>query len=606
MSVLDQEILDITLREIVVSGPYDVSGKPQDILRVVFLLPYGHEFSLLCMGPLALYDLVNRRADVPAVAERAVVYDCLVTQGNRYVLPEGTDFRSIENPAPIRAADVLGVSITNSGDLPTFFKLLDVAGVPRRSEDRVFGVHPLVIGGNGGFANPEVLGDYLDAVALGEGEESMLRLIDIVHAAKRDGTSKADVLEQIAQVPGMYVPAMYTYGLADGGGITGVTPRSITVPNKVHPQYLEVDDLHDAHFVAPIIDAKRGMIVPTLGCRWDCHFCTLGVPPFRQAPFELLMSYVDRLEQHKVPQLIISSPTFTQYGKRYRLLDRLREYAERSEDGVTTIIGSVRADELSTRYLSAVSELGDFGHLFSELKLANARGIVTIAPEFASPDLVAAFNKTMTKDRVNRSLEMLRENEEFAHIMLYFIVGAPGETREDREAIADYVVDVFQRFDRADGTVIVKLQQFMPKPNTVSQRLPMCDPELVDAHIDDIRQRLLELVGSEAYESNFRVLWGESSRLLLESVCLRGDRRIGRILERLLDAGVEFGSISGEQLREALEAEGLNHAYYLGALDVGTPVPWEVVNTVDPAAEVALIETLASRADHHAGRDAVA
>jgi radical SAM superfamily enzyme YgiQ (UPF0313 family) len=596
MSKLQQEIAEIQAREQVVGGPYDLTAKPNSPLRIVFLLPYGHEYSLLCMGPLALYDLINRKPGIPAVAERAIIYDCLTHDGNRLQAPSGDTYRSIESPSPVADADIIGVSITNSGDLPSFFKLLDLAGVPRRNSDRKLGTHPLVVGGNGGFANPEILAEYMDAIALGEGEESMLRLIDLVHEGLATGKRRGYIFECMSRIPGLYVPSMYEHTLLPGGGVSRIVPRSLKVPDKVNPQFLDVEDLHDAHWAAPIIGGSRGMIVPTLGCRWSCHFCTLGVPPFRQAPLALLMNYLDRLEELKVTQIIISSPTFTQYGKRHAVLNRIREYSARMSGRVTTIIGSVRADELSARYLSAVSELGDFGHLFSELRLNSTRGIVTIAPEFASPDLVAIFNKTMTPQRVHKSIDLLKENEDFAHIMLYFIVGAPGETRGDRLAIADYAVDIFRRFDRHDGTVIVKLQQFMPKPNTVSQRLAMSDPELTDGYVAEIRDRLRALVGDETYERNYRVLWGESSRLLLESVCLRGDRRIGRILEHLYDDGVDLTVLSGEQLRHALALEGLHHSHYLREVSVDELVPWEVVNDVDPGQERQLLAALTERA----------
>lgn len=62
----------------------------------------------------------------------------------------------------------------------------------------------------------------------------------------------------------------------------------------------------------------------------------------------------------------------------------------------------------------------------------------------------------------------------------------------------------------------------MPEPGTVGQRLPMADPALMDGHVDEIRELLRELVGAETYERNYRVVWDGVSRLLLESVCLRG------------------------------------------------------------------------------------
>ncbi|WP_412543001.1 radical SAM protein [Longispora sp. K20-0274] len=594
MSELHDEIERIRGTEIVLGAPYDLDGKPPGSLRVVFMFPYAHEFSLLCMGPLALYDLINRSPEVPAFAERALMYESLRFEGGRAHVPEGDVYRSIESDAPVSDAHIVGLSITNGGDLPAFFRMLDVAGIPRRRLNRT-SHHPLIVGGNGGFANPEVLADYLDVVAVGEGEESFLALIAAVDAANKADTARVDLLQELARIPGLYVPAMYVCDLVSTGGVVDVRPRTPLVPGKVHPQFLSVDSLHTAHFISPISDGGRAMIVPTLGCRWECHFCNLGVPPFRQAPFDLLESYLELLEKHGIRQVIVSSPTFTQYGKRYALLDRLKSYSERSGGKVTTIIGSVRADELSARYLDAVTELGDFGHLFAELALDNARGIITIAPEFANPDLVKIYNKTMTPQRVKKAISLCRDNENIANIMLYFIVGAPGEEEADRLAIADYAAQVFEDLGRENGAVIVKLQQFMPTPNTVSQRLEMLDPTVVEGFIEGVRQRLRDLVGQASYDRNFRVIWGETSRLLLESVCMRGDRRIGEVLEELYDSGTDFRKLTDAEFQEALSAHGLEHQRYLRRFDIDETLPWEVINTVDKVAEAKLMADIDAR-----------
>jgi radical SAM superfamily enzyme YgiQ (UPF0313 family) len=595
MLTFAEEIEGIRAREILLGGPYQLALKPGDSLRVVLLIPYEHEYSLMCMGPLALYDTINRDISLPAIAERAIVYSCLRRQGNRLVLPDNEVYRTIESAAPVADADIVGVSITNSADLPSLFKLLDLAGIPRRSSERILGLHPLVIGGNAGFANPEVMAEYIDVAVIGQGEMALRKIIGIVSAASRDPVPQEALLAELATVPGCYVPAMYDCDLAPGGGVLSVRPNRDAVPGTVTAQYLGDDEFTVAHFTAPITDGRRGMIVPTIGCRWECHFCTLGVPPFRQAPLSLLMSYIDQLEALGVRQLVISSPTFTQYGKRHALLEHLRAYARRSDARVSTIIGSVRADELSARYLDAVAELGDFGHLFTELRLQNTRAVIAIAPEFASADLVRLYNKTMTPERVRKAVGLFRENDAICNVMLYFIVGAPGETETDRLAIADYAAGIFDELAKDDATVIVKIQQFMPKPNTASQRMAMADPALTEDRIGRIRARLRALVGQDRYERHFRVLWGESSRLLLESVCLRGDRRIGRMLERLYDSGTDLDGISPQTLADALAAEGLSHQRYLRQIPVAEALPWDVLNSVDPVAEASLMSALAER-----------
>jgi len=595
MLTLTGEIEAIRVRETFIDGPYPLALKPRDSLKVVLLIPYEHEYSLMCMGPLAIYDSINRDIAIPAIAERAIVYSCLQQQGNQLILPDNEVYRTIESGTPVADADIVGVSITNSAELASLFRLLDLAGIPRRSTERVPGQHPLVIGGNAGFANPEVMADYVDVAVIGDGEMALRKLIEIVSRRSRGPVSREDLLPELASVPGCYVPAMYDCRLASGGGVSSIRPVRGGVPGKVAVQYLEAGQLASGHFTAPITDGRRGMMVPTLGCRWECHFCTLGVPPFRQAPLSLLMSYIDKLEALGVRQVVISSPTFTQYGKRYALLEHLRKYAERSGSRVSTIIGSVRADELSARYLDAVAELGDFGHLFTELRLQNTGPVIAIAPEFAAADLVRLYNKTMTPERVRKAIRLFRENGAVANVMLYFIVGAPGETESDRLAIADYAVSIFDELAKDDATIIVKIQQFMPKPNTASQRLAMADPALTEGRIERVRARLRALAGHDRYERNFRVVWGESSRLLLESICLRGDRRVGRMLERLHDSGVDLDNLSPGVLTEALTASGLSHQRFLREMPMTEVLPWEVLNSVDPAAEESLISTLKER-----------
>jgi radical SAM superfamily enzyme YgiQ (UPF0313 family) len=596
MSQLQQEIDGIRSREMSVADPY-TRKDPSGLLRMVFLMPFGHAYSLMCNGPMSLHDLINRSQDIPAVAERAIQYDCLTRDGNQLTTPDAEPYRSIESPLPVSEADVIGISVVNSGDLHSVLRLLDLAGIPRRSANRIPGVHPLVVGGNSGLADPEPMADYFDVVAIGEAEQSLPELLRIVHAHRPPSDGGASVHEQIARVPGLYVPSMYECDFLPGGGVSAIRPKRLTVPPTVHARYLTVNDLHAAHFCYPITDGTAAGVYPVLGCLHTCGFCNLGVPDFRQAPLELLTAYIDRLEEHQVRKIIISAPTFTQYRHRRELLEHIRAYAERAAaegEKVTTIIGSIRADELSADYLGAVAELGDFGHLFTELNLSQARGIITIAPEWAAPDLVALHGKTQKRERVNKAIDLCRASEHVNTIMMYFIVGAPGEHPEDRLAIADYARDIRQRLGHPDGTVIVKLHQFMPKPGTPSQRLRMADPDVVRTYGDQISGKLRELVGVEEYEQHYRVLYGETSRMHLEVVCSRGDRRTGHVLEDLYDAGTDLQTLTKDQLLEALGKRGLDYDRHLRHMD--EPVlPWHTVNHVHPGAEQEFAAALAER-----------
>ncbi|MFD9428485.1 MULTISPECIES: radical SAM protein [unclassified Streptomyces] len=596
MSQLQHEIGAIRSREIHLVDPYgpkDTDG----LLRMVFMIPYGHAFSLMGNGPMSLHDLINRSQDIPAVAERALHYDCLIRDGNRLSTPDGEPYRSIESALPVATADVIGVSVINSGSLHSVFQQLDLAGVPRRSADRIPGHHPIIVGGNSGLADPEPMADYLDIIALGEAEESLPELLRVVHAHHSQPDAGVSLHEKLARIPGLYVPSLYTCEYLPGGGVSTVTPKKLTVPAKAHTAYIPVKDLPPAHWVYPKSDGTAAGIHPTIGCRHACDFCNLGVPPFRHAPLDMLTDYIDRLETHKIRRIIISSPTFTQYRYRSELLDHISAYARRASaigETVTTIIGSIRADELTQDYLESVTELGEFGHLFTELQLDQARGIITIAPEWASPDLVAMWGKTQRRERVDNAIDLCRRSNDINTVMLYFIVGAPGERESDRLAIADYARDVLDRLGHPDGTVIVKLTQFMPKPGTASQRMRMADPDLVHTYTSAIEARLRHLVGDEEFQQHFRILDLGASHMHLEVISLRGDRRIGLVLEELYDAGIDLHDVTKDQLVASLARHGLDYDRHLRHMD--EPVlPWHTLNHVNPAAEQQLAVALYER-----------
>lgn len=202
--------------------------------------------------------------------------------------------------------------------------------------------------------------------------------------------------------------------------------------------------------------------------------------------------------------------------------------------------------------------------------------------------------KTQRRERVDHAIDLCRTSRDINTVMLYFIVGAPGELHQDRLAIADYALDVQQRLGHPDGTVIVKLHQFMPKPGTPSQRLRMADPDTVQQYSGQIEARLRHLAGDAAFEEHFRVLDLGASHMHLEVISSRADRRMGAVLEDLYDAGLDLSHVTRQQLVTALARRGLDYDRQLRHMD--EPVlPWHTLNRVNPAAEQELATALYTR-----------
>ena len=109
---------------------------------------------------------------------------------------------------------------------------LDLAGVPVRAEHRR-PEHPLVIVGGHCAFNPEPMADFVDAFVIGDGEEAVGEITEVVGAWKRSGrTAREGVLRELATIPGVYVPSMYEVEY-DGPFIAEVRPRFPDVPERV-------------------------------------------------------------------------------------------------------------------------------------------------------------------------------------------------------------------------------------------------------------------------------------------------------------------------------------------------------------------------------------
>ncbi|MFF4928880.1 hypothetical protein ACFY2H_08290 [Streptomyces griseofuscus] len=130
----------------------------------------------------------------------------------------------------------------------------------------------------------------------------------------------------------------------------------------------------------------------------------------------------------------------------------------------------------------------------------------------------------------------------------------------------------------------------MPKPGALTQRLRMADPDVVHGYGDRVAARPRELVGDEEYEQHYRVEQFGASRMRLEDVCSRGDRRIGHVLEDLYDAGTDLSELTKDQLTEALARRGVDHDRHLRHEPV---LPWHILNHVHAGAEQELATTLA-------------
>jgi radical SAM superfamily enzyme YgiQ (UPF0313 family) len=195
--------------------------------HVALLFPDIYDIGMSNLGLAVLYEIINARPD--ALAERVFLPWSDMEAAMRR---EGMPLFSLESRRPVADFDLVGITLPYESLYTNALQALDLAGIPLRASDRGES-HPLVVGGGHAAFNPEPVADFFDAFAVGEGEELILDLLEILRWRKQTGAPRSTVLEKFARVWGMYVPSFYRPDYRADGTLGGITPRMISIAYRL-------------------------------------------------------------------------------------------------------------------------------------------------------------------------------------------------------------------------------------------------------------------------------------------------------------------------------------------------------------------------------------
>ena len=145
----------------------------------LLVYPDTYEIGLPNQGLQILYEILNERDD--AVAERSYApwFD-LEAELRRADLP----LFSVDTHRPAGDFDVLAFNLSAELVYTNVLNCIDLAGVPVRAEQRR-PEHPLVVAGGHSAYNPEPMADFVDAFVIGDGEEPVGEMTEVIRAWKR-------------------------------------------------------------------------------------------------------------------------------------------------------------------------------------------------------------------------------------------------------------------------------------------------------------------------------------------------------------------------------------------------------------------------------------
>lgn len=512
-----------------VGGEYNAVMKNKDEVdcRFAFCFPDTYEIGMSNLGLRILYGVANEMDGV--WCERVFApWGDMEAEMRR----EGLPLYALESGDPIAEFDIIGFSMGYEMAYTNVLNMLDLAGLPLRSEDRTE-LTPIVVAGGTSMYNPEPLSPFVDLVSLGEGEDVTVEMIQLYRKAKRKRWSKVQFLREASQIQGLYVPSLYEVTYAEDGTISAITPKD-GAPEKVTKRI--VSDMDQSYYpvktLVPSTEVTQDRVMLELfrGCIRGCRFCQAGMiyRPTRQKNVEMLKKYArTMLDNTGYEEISLSSLSSSDYEN----LDVLLNYliTLRDTDHVNVSLPSLRIDAFSLDVMSKVQDI--------------KKSSLTFASEAGTQRLRDVINKGITDENL---LEGSRQAflGGWDKVKLYFMLGLPTETDEDLYGIADLAERISEVYfdnvpkEKRNGRVMINASAsyFVPKPFTPFQWAPMILP-------DEFTRRARYVKDSFRAQRNQKSLkfsYHDAGISILEGVLARGDRRLGAAILDVYEQGGIF------------------------------------------------------------------
>ncbi|CCW34823.1 TIGR03960 family B12-binding radical SAM protein [Chthonomonas calidirosea] len=559
-------------------------------VKFAIAFPDAYEIGMSNLACSIIYHLLNKRED--CVCERVYApWPDMEREMRAAALPLYT----LETHTPLSDYDFIGFALSYELSYTNVLNMLDLGGIPVRSRDRDRlqpngKPYPIIIAGGHCAFNPEPMAPFIDLFVIGEAEEVLHPLITCFKRYRH--LSREELLLQLAQIPGCYVPRFYEpeyesdearLARLESRGISpeeaerlGDTMPHLLATRRLHPEVpakvervwvKDVDALeYPTKPIIPYIEVVHDRISLEVmrGCTRGCRFCQAGMitRPVREKSPEKLMQLAEELVKNTGHEDIsLVSLSTADYSRVEEVVQALIDKYAGSRVGVS--LPSLRADRDCVKLVQEINKVRKTG--------------LTFAPEAGSQRMRDVVNKGVTEKDLFAACETAFQNG-WQRIKLYFMISLPTETDEDVLAIGELAhkcAEIARKNGVKNPTITIGVSAFVPKPFTPFQWHGQDSLEEIDR-----KQRLLKRSLKDraiSYRPN------EAASAQLEAVLSLGDRRIADAIElawrrgQVFDAWDEY--LDYERWKQAFADAGIDLRFYANRhKDYEETLPWDHID----------------------------
>jgi radical SAM superfamily enzyme YgiQ (UPF0313 family) len=443
---------------------------------VALLYPSPYRVGMSSLGYQTIYRSIN--ACEGRAAHRAFLPDDLnAWQQTRIPLV------TYETLRPVSDYRVIAVSVAYEAELAGLIQCLELAGIPPLAEDRGE-QHPFILaGGPLTFSNPLPLAPFVDAVVMGEADQSVHSALDLIFSSD----SKASALRALSSQPHVFVPSAHG----------DILPPIDKADAGTLPAFSQI--------ITPHTELRNMFLIePERGCHRGCTYCVMRRSTndgMRVVEMDRILSLVPA-EAKRVG--LVGAAT-TDHPQIVDIVNAL------ADSGREVGLSSLRADRLTDALVAALSRGG--------------HRILTTASDGASQRMRNIIQRRTSEEQLRNAAKLARRHG-MKRMKLYVMVGLPEETDDDIDELIEFSKELSSLIPLSLGVA-----PFVAKRNTPLDGAPFAGMPLVEARLQRLRRGARGRVDVRA--TSARWAW-------VEYVLAQGGRAEGRAVLEAVHGGGRF------------------------------------------------------------------